>query len=535
MDFLLASTTLSAAAVSAPGAAPPAPADPAAAAPGAPQRSFRDLLALAGRTSPDPSGGAAAAEQGLSPPEGDPAAGAPVEGADGAVVDPAGELQALLAAAAGLIPAAHAPSSEAAFAGSAGTEAEPIRAAVKPGAAAPAGPAFAIPVRIAAELTAAGGRDAAGETEALRSAAPAAVRVMPEEIVADKTPASARGPEAPAAGLGPSSPSAVTPHVGRPAPTADLAPPPAGRATPPPDPQPPGRLSEERAPQAESRPAASEAASRGRLQPSAPAGLSPAAPDVPAVEPAPEVRPREKVRGAEPVPGAAREIGVKAPDPGASAAPDGGKGGSDHPSGNPPGGGAPSGGLEKAAVSAPEERFPEIRSEAAGRDLRLSAAVEDRQLKPAAALPEREPVPPAPRSGIFDQIVQRAALLARDGRTEMRIDLKPEALGQVRLQIMTEHQQVSVRIFAEHANVREIIESHMTQLKSDLQQQGLQVDRLEVAVAEGERRAPGRQGNPGRRRPGAPGAVRAAAGPERIDAAAGALRPAGSGLIDTFI
>jgi hypothetical protein len=476
----------------------------------------------------------------------DPAAGAPLEGAAGAVEDPAGELQALLAAEAGLIQAAHAPSSEAAFAGSAGTEAEPIRAAVKPGVAASAEPACAIPVRIAAELTAAGGRDAAGETEGLRSAAPAAtdaVRVMPEELVADKRPASARGPEAPAAGVTPSPPSAVTPHDGRPAPTADLASPPAGRVTPPPagrvtappDPQPSGRLSEERVPQAEGRPAASETASLGRLQPSAPAGPSPAAPDVPAVEPAPEIRPREKARGAEPVPGAAREIGVKAPDPGAGAASDGGKGGSDHPSGNPPGGGAPSGGLEKAAVSAPEERFPEIRPEAAGRDLRLSAAVEDRQLKPAAALPDREPVPTAPRSGIFDQIVQRAALLARDGRTEMRIDLKPEALGQVRLQIMTEHQQVSVRIFAEHANVREIIESHMTQLKSDLQQQGLQVDRLEVAVAEGERRAPGRQGNPGRRRPGAPGAVRAAAGPERIEAAAGALRPAGSGVIDTFI
>lgn len=193
----------------------------------------------------------------------------------------------------------------------------------------------------------------------------------------------------------------------------------------------------------------------------------------------------------------------------------------------------------KAAAVAVDEGVPEFRLEPAGREARPSAAAEGPGLKPPAVPPGREePIAP-PRNGVFDQIVQRAALLARGGQSEMRIDLKPEVLGQVRLEIVTDQQQVSVRIVAELAHVREILETHMAQLKSDLQQQGLQVDRLEVAVAEGERRSPGRHGNPGRRRTATPALAGAAAAESvRLDsppaAAYAAMRPAG-GRIDTFI
>jgi flagellar hook-length control protein FliK len=99
------------------------------------------------------------------------------------------------------------------------------------------------------------------------------------------------------------------------------------------------------------------------------------------------------------------------------------------------------------------------------------------------------------RAGIFDQIVQRAAVQLRNDQGEINIDLKPDFLGRVRMQILTENQQVTVRIVTELAAVRDMIESGLNQLKSELQSQGLQVERLEVAVADDHRQRGWQQAN----------------------------------------
>jgi flagellar hook-length control protein FliK len=61
------------------------------------------------------------------------------------------------------------------------------------------------------------------------------------------------------------------------------------------------------------------------------------------------------------------------------------------------------------------------------------------------------------------------------------------------MQIVTENQQVSVRITTEFPAVRDMIEAGLQQLKSELQNQGLHVDRLEVAVSDDHYRQPRRQ------------------------------------------
>ena len=99
------------------------------------------------------------------------------------------------------------------------------------------------------------------------------------------------------------------------------------------------------------------------------------------------------------------------------------------------------------------------------------------------------------RAGIFDQIVQRATVQLRNDQGEINIDLKPDFLGRVRMQILTENQQVTVRIVTELAAVRDMIESGLNQLKSELQSQGLQVERLEVAVADDHRQRGWQQAN----------------------------------------
>jgi flagellar hook-length control protein FliK len=91
------------------------------------------------------------------------------------------------------------------------------------------------------------------------------------------------------------------------------------------------------------------------------------------------------------------------------------------------------------------------------------------------------------RSGLktetLDQIVQKAAIHLRNGQHEARIDLKPEYLGHIRMQVISENHQVTVRILTEHGFVKDMIQNNAHQLKADLQHQGLNIDKLEVTVS----------------------------------------------------
>jgi flagellar hook-length control protein FliK len=83
----------------------------------------------------------------------------------------------------------------------------------------------------------------------------------------------------------------------------------------------------------------------------------------------------------------------------------------------------------------------------------------------------------------MEQIVRRAVIQVRNGQHEARIDLKPDFLGHVRMQVITENQQVTVKILTEFGFVKEMIENNIQQLKADLQHQGLEVDKLDVSVS----------------------------------------------------
>jgi flagellar hook-length control protein FliK len=87
------------------------------------------------------------------------------------------------------------------------------------------------------------------------------------------------------------------------------------------------------------------------------------------------------------------------------------------------------------------------------------------------------------RTQTMDQIVRRALFQIKDGQQEARIDLKPDFLGHVRMQIITENQQVTVKILTEFGFVKDMIENNIQQLKADLQQQGLEVEKLDVSVS----------------------------------------------------
>ena len=87
------------------------------------------------------------------------------------------------------------------------------------------------------------------------------------------------------------------------------------------------------------------------------------------------------------------------------------------------------------------------------------------------------------RTQTLDQIVRKAVIHVRNGQHEAKIDLKPEFLGHVRMQVTTENHQVTIKILTEFGFVKDMVENNIHQLKADLQQQGLNVDKLEVAVS----------------------------------------------------
>jgi hypothetical protein len=87
------------------------------------------------------------------------------------------------------------------------------------------------------------------------------------------------------------------------------------------------------------------------------------------------------------------------------------------------------------------------------------------------------------RAETLGQIVDKAVFRLRNGQSEVRIDLKPDSLGHVRLQIVTENHQVTLRVMTESHAAKNLIDSGIGQLKADLQAQGLRVDELEVSVA----------------------------------------------------
>jgi hypothetical protein len=86
-------------------------------------------------------------------------------------------------------------------------------------------------------------------------------------------------------------------------------------------------------------------------------------------------------------------------------------------------------------------------------------------------------------SQTLNQIVQKAVLSFHNGQHEVQLHLKPEFLGNIRMQIVSEGQQIAIKIVADLPFVKDMLENNLHQLKTELQAQGLDIDELEVSVA----------------------------------------------------
>lgn len=85
---------------------------------------------------------------------------------------------------------------------------------------------------------------------------------------------------------------------------------------------------------------------------------------------------------------------------------------------------------------------------------------------------------------IVNQVSENLNTAIKSGATEIRIQLRPESLGEVQLKIKVEGDVVTARIQVESQQVKHIVESNLQNLKDSLSQQHLQAGSLEVSVGD---------------------------------------------------
>jgi len=92
------------------------------------------------------------------------------------------------------------------------------------------------------------------------------------------------------------------------------------------------------------------------------------------------------------------------------------------------------------------------------------------------------PVTEFAKTDILQQVLDKVHVQLNDGRSEIRVALRPPDLGRVHLTISTDQNLVTVKIVADLPVVRDVIESQIHQLKSELMGHGLEVEQINVEL-----------------------------------------------------
>jgi|GEM_PF-3355850 len=109
---------------------------------------------------------------------------------------------------------------------------------------------------------------------------------------------------------------------------------------------------------------------------------------------------------------------------------------------------------------------------------------------PGSPIPQSTPAATETfQSDNFNNLVEKALFTVRGGQSEARIALKPDQLGHVQMKIATENHIVTVKIVTESPVARDLIDANANQLRAELQQQGLNVESIEVSVSDDQRDA----------------------------------------------
>ena len=83
---------------------------------------------------------------------------------------------------------------------------------------------------------------------------------------------------------------------------------------------------------------------------------------------------------------------------------------------------------------------------------------------------------------LIQTIVRGAVLMTRNGRSSAVINLEPPSLGKMHLDIVTERSTVTGRIIVESAEVKDLVQNNIAELREHLAQNGLKVESFDVQV-----------------------------------------------------
>lgn len=102
--------------------------------------------------------------------------------------------------------------------------------------------------------------------------------------------------------------------------------------------------------------------------------------------------------------------------------------------------------------------------------------------------PVRAPETGTPRQleeSVMNQVTDNLQAAVKNGVTEMRVLLRPEALGEVQLKIRVEGDVVMGKMYVENQQVKHIVEANLQTLKDSLSQHNLHIGSFDVDINHG--------------------------------------------------
>jgi flagellar hook-length control protein FliK len=112
----------------------------------------------------------------------------------------------------------------------------------------------------------------------------------------------------------------------------------------------------------------------------------------------------------------------------------------------------------------------------------------------ASAKSSTSPQPLQPND-IIQQIVEKIQFKTINEQSEIKITLKPEFLGNIRLNISAENHQVAIKVIADSPAIKEMLETNLHQLKTEFVNNGLEISKFDVYVG-AESQQHGQRENP---------------------------------------
>lgn len=88
------------------------------------------------------------------------------------------------------------------------------------------------------------------------------------------------------------------------------------------------------------------------------------------------------------------------------------------------------------------------------------------------------------KTDLIQQIAEKAQVLVGSDKSEITLQLKPESLGKLQLQVVHERGEIVAKFMAENEQVKSILESNMQLLKDSLEKSGIDIQSLSVSVGQ---------------------------------------------------